>query len=139
MINPYKLSQFKKNKKLNSYGFLNPLETSQARINVKGAGQKMVSIREQAKEYKVSETLNIVDLDSVNTEMDLLTKDITNEDPEKCFSYDYIVVDEIEYRVPKTVIKQLKAQLEAKPESVSFKVTKSGKGLGTEYSVIMLD
>jgi hypothetical protein len=28
---------------------------------------------------------------------------------------------------------------EAKPESVKFKVTKSGKGLGTEYSVIMLD
>jgi hypothetical protein len=96
---------------------------------------KMASLKETAKAYVPPQTKNIADLDIVQTTLDLKTKVVNEGTPEE-FSYDYIVVDEIEYRVPKSVIKQLKAQLEANPSLEAFQVTYEGEGLNREYTVI---
>ena len=98
----------------------------------------MSTIREQVNNYKVPETKNITDLKEVSTEMDLKFKEAETKEG-KPFSYHYLVIDDEEYRVPNSVLKQLRGQLEAKPEATKFKVTKTGEGLKTEYSVIMLD
>jgi len=50
----------------------------------------------------------------------------------------FIVVKDEEYRVPPSVVTQLKAVIEAKPDLASFKVSKSGTGMGTKYQVISL-
>jgi hypothetical protein len=41
--------------------------------------------------------------------------------------------------MPKTVLKQLKAQLKERPSAVKFKVTKEGENMSTEYFVHLLD
>ncbi|KKL70192.1 hypothetical protein LCGC14_2107400 [marine sediment metagenome] len=50
----------------------------------------------------------------------------------------FIVKDGDEYRVPASVVTQLKGIIEAKPDLATFKVVKSGTGLGTSYQVIPL-
>jgi hypothetical protein len=52
-----------------------------------------------------------------------LTKNIADLDGEK-------------YRVPNSVLKQLKVLLEDNPDLKKFKVKKSGVGLNTDYTVI---
>lgn len=96
------------------------------------------TLRTSAKAYEPMTTKNIADLKQVSTEIDVQHK-IVNKDTPEMFEYDYIVVNKEEYRVPKVVLKQLKAQLEVKASSTKFKVTKTGTGLNTEYVVIMLD
>jgi len=134
----YKGSEWQSNKRLTNWGIFSPTLRSRTYKELKTENKTMATIREQAKDYISPTTKNISDLKEVSTEMDIKSK-IVNEGTEDEFSYDYIIVDEIEYRVPKSVLKQLKVQLENKPECVKFRVSKSGEGLKTEYNVIMLD
>ena len=97
----------------------------------------MVSIKEEALNYETPKTLNIAELASVPTTIDIQHKEFTKEDGEK-FSMMVCAVDDKEYRVPKSVLADLKAQLEANPELKNFKVNKSGEGLKTNYTVIPL-
>lgn len=97
----------------------------------------MTTLRETAKKYEVPKTMNISDLKSVSTELDIQHK-VVNKGTPDAFEYDYIVVSGTEYRVPKTVIKQLKQHLSVKPNAVSFKVLKDGTGMNTEYTVVLL-
>lgn len=92
-----------------------------------------MDLANSAKEYKVPETKNIADLQSVNINIDV--QEYVGED----FSYNYIEVDGERYRVPNIVLKQLKAQLEAKPTLQTFRVVKEGTGINTSYTVIALD
>lgn len=96
----------------------------------------MATIRESAQGYEPPQTRNISELKSVNTEMDIQHKVVG--EGESAFEYDYIVKDGEEYRVPKSVLKQLKTQLEENPEATEFKVKKTGEGMKTEYTVILL-
>jgi len=97
----------------------------------------MTSIKEIAKAYEPPKTENITDLEFIGTDMEVLTKTATKKDGEQ-FKYKYIVENNIEYRVPASVLKQLKAQLIAKPELKAFKVVKEGEGINTEYTVVPL-
>jgi hypothetical protein len=97
----------------------------------------MATIREQAKAYESPMTKNICDLQKVSTEIDINHK-VVNKGTPDMFEYDYIVVSNIEYRVPKTVIKQIKQQLTVNPNAVAFKVLKDGTGMNTEYTVVLL-
>ena len=96
------------------------------------------SLRDAAKEYEPMETVNISVLGSVSTEM--LIEDRTGTNSEgKEFKYKVTVIDGKEYRVPLTVLKELKAHLEARETMTKFKVSKKGEGMNTEYTVIPLD
>ena len=97
----------------------------------------MATIRDAAKKYEPAKTLNIADLQKVSTENDIQHKAVNKGTPEE-FEYDFIVVSGQEYRVPKTVIKQLKQQLTVKPMATAFKVLKDGTGMNTEYTVVLL-
>jgi len=99
---------------------------------------KMVSIKQTANEYVAPKTMNISDLDRVSVDMDLKTKRVGEGTPDE-FSYDYIIFDDQEYRVPKSVIKQLNVQLSANPDLKEFSVAKTGSTVkDTVYTVIPL-
>ena len=95
----------------------------------------MSSIKELAKEYTPKQTKNIADLDKVSTDTAVETKEFTKEDGEK-FSFDVVTIEGEDYRVPTSVIIQLKAVMEKKPNLKFFSVAKSGEGLKTTYQVI---
>jgi len=95
----------------------------------------MSSIKELAKEYTPKQTKNIADLDKVSTDVAVETKEFTKEDGEK-FSFDVVTIEGEDYRVPTSVIIQLKAVMEKKPNLKFFSVAKSGEGLKTTYQVI---
>jgi hypothetical protein len=57
----------------------------------------------------------------------------------KEFSIQVIEVDGEEYRVPVSVVKQLKEQLAENSGMTKFKVRKSGEGMNTSYTVVPLD
>lgn len=57
----------------------------------------------------------------------------------KIFSYKYITVNETDYRVPNSVLDQMKSFLESKPNITKFKVIKKGSGLNTQYQVLPLN
>ena len=98
----------------------------------------MATLRESANVFEGKKTLNVAELTSVSTELDI-TERIVKEGESDEFRMNVITVDGKEYRVPDTVQEQLKAQLAEKPSAVSFKVSKTGEGLKTKYVVILLD
>jgi len=97
----------------------------------------MANIKQTANEYK-EKYKNITELKEISVNVELLDGVGTNKDGED-FVYKYFVdSDDCEVRVPVTVIKQLKEQIENNNKLEKFKVTKKGTGLNTEYTVIPL-
>ena len=95
----------------------------------------MKSLKEKAKQYETPKTLNISDLEFVGVDAEIKTKNVVMDNGES-FEYDYIVENNIEYRVPKSVLRQLKVLLTAEPNLTAFRVVKSGTGMQTEYMVL---
>lgn len=98
----------------------------------------MASIKDMAKAYEPQQTKNIADLEKVS-----VTIEVFEETRKEGTSEQYtILVTEIageKYRVPKTVVRDLKVQIEANPALEFFRVRKQGTGReGTQYTVIPL-
>ncbi len=98
---------------------------------------QMTNIKEKALAYEASATMNITDLEIVSTDVEIHDEERVNSSGEK-YNIKFIVVDDQEYRVPNSVLEQLKTQLEANPELTKFKVTKKGEGMNTTYTVVPL-
>jgi len=98
----------------------------------------MANLKDSALNYEAPAIHNIAELEKVSAELDVKTETHTKADGET-FSVDVIVVDGQKYRVPATVLANLKAILQAKPDLKSFKVNKSGSGMQTTYTVIPMD
>ena len=102
----------------------------------------MAKISDVAKSYEsTSKTKNIADLDKVSTDLELVrdTFEFTKNDETKTVQQQVIEVDGEKYRVPVTVIQQLKVILEDNPNLKNFKVKKSGTTKDdTRYQVIPL-
>ena len=95
----------------------------------------MATLKQKAMAYTTPETRNIAELPKVSVNIDIETKNGTTNDGES-FSYDYALIDNVEYRIPKSVLKQLKAHVEVNPNIEFFAVKKTGTGMQTEYTVI---
>jgi hypothetical protein len=100
-------------------------------------------ICEIAKDYKSKKTKNIADLPEVSVKVEVAddsyewTDDKTQKT--KVVNQKVITVNNEQYRVPASVLQQLKVLLEDNPKMQKFKVKKSGEGLdGTRYQVIPL-
>lgn len=100
--------------------------------------KRKMNIKESAKTYIKKETKNIVELEKIPINMEVFDK-IGKEGTPEQYNYKCIEVKDEEYRVPYTVLEQLKAQLEANDKIGFFKVTKTGSGLETKYTVIILE
>ena len=102
----------------------------------------MANLKEEAKAYEPKTTLNIADLDRVDLSWNVedregTTKKIDKEgnEFEETFTYKVMVVNGLEYRVPNSVLEEIKKMLDLKPDLKFVKVEKSGTGFSTKYSV----
>lgn len=94
----------------------------------------MTTFKESAKAYEPKQTLNIADLDRVDLSFPI--EERTGTDSEgKDFDYKVMVANGLEYRVPNTVLEEVKKILELKSDVTAVNVTKTGSGLATRYSV----
>ena len=109
-----------------------------------GGQKNMSKIGEFAKGYEpIAATKNIADLSEVSTDLDLVDDEFEFTDKAtykpKVVKQKVLVLNDEKYRVPVSVIQQLKVLLEDKPELKKFKVKKSGSTKDdTRYQVIPL-
>ena len=98
----------------------------------------MENLKDVARDYVPNKTLNIVDLDRVDLSWPI--EDRTGTDDEnKEYKYKVVVINEQEYRIPNTVIGEIQKIIKIKPEAKAVKVSKTGTGLNTRYSVEFLE
>ena len=100
----------------------------------KGGETNMVSLKEEAQAYEPKQTLNVADLEKVDISLDVEERSGTDGEGKE-FKYKVLVVEGKEYRVPNTVLEEIKKIVTLRPETKFVKVTKSGSGLSTRYSV----
>lgn len=97
----------------------------------------MGTISEEAQNYTPQQIGNIADLEVVRTDAQVHLKKYKENTPDE-FEVSVITVDGEDYRVPNSVLKDLKAILEDNPELKAFKVKKTGQDKQTRYLVIPL-
>lgn len=105
----------------------------------------MPTLKESARDYVPKKTLNISDLDRVDLSFPVEDKTGTKivekdgQDVEEEYSYKAMVVNEQEYRISGAVFEQIQKMIKLKPDLAFVKVTSTGSGLKTRYSVDPLD
>ena len=92
------------------------------------------TLKETAKDYVPKRTLNVTDLDRVDLSFPMEDRVGTTKEG-KDFDYQVMVINGQEYRVPATVLEEIQKILKLKPETKFVKVTSTGSGLNTTYSV----
>jgi len=98
----------------------------------------MPTIKEEAQTYSSSQMKNIADLEVVSVEQEIKSDTRKNKENEE-YKVSYINVAGVEYRVPNSVLEQLKTMLDVKPDLKTFRVMKKGEGLNTTYTVVQLE
>lgn len=99
----------------------------------------MAKLKEIAQAYEPTGMKNISELDSVDVNAEIKEEEKENLSGEK-YLVRCVEVDGVQYRVPFTVIKDLKAILERKPNLKCFAVSRVGTTKeDTRYAVIPLD
>jgi ATP:corrinoid adenosyltransferase len=99
---------------------------------------KMGTIKEEALSYEPEVFRNISELKKVPVDAEVQDLEGTKKDG-TTFKYKAIVLDEIEYRIPKTVLKDLRVVLEDNEKIKFFKVVRTGTDKeNTKYTVIPL-
>jgi len=99
----------------------------------------MAKLIDEAKAYEPKQTLNIADLDEVSVDIETQDDEYDFEDEKgimKTIKQKVVIIDNKKYRVPNSVLNQLKILIEDNPNLKKFKVKKSGQGLNTDYTVI---
>lgn len=99
---------------------------------------KQKTLGEASEEYEPTVTKNIAELDSFNIDAPIEERTGTNSEGKE-YSYMVAIIDGVEYRVPKTVLADIKTIREENPNAKVFKVKKKGEGLATEYTTIQKD
>jgi len=113
-------------------------------LNITKEEINMTKLGEFAKDFEpTSKAKNIADLKEVSTDIELVDDEFKLVDKatktEKIVKQKIIVVNDEKYRVPQSVISQLKIILEDNPLCKKFKVKKSGTTIDdTRYQVIPL-
>jgi len=98
----------------------------------------MTTLKESAMNYTPQGSKNISDLEVVSTEQITFDREGIDAQTGKPYTYKAIIVNGEDYRVPDSVIAQLKAILNVNPKLQKFRVAKTGQGMSTRYSVVPL-
>ena len=99
--------------------------------------RKMVTLGEFAKTYESKQTRNISELTEVSTDLDLQDDEFKTSEGE-IVHQKVVEINGENYRVPNSVIAQLKVMIEDNPDLKKFKVNATGTGMNTRYTVIPL-
>lgn len=93
----------------------------------------MAKLKDEALAHEAKARVkNIAELPSIPTDLEV------QSETEAEYPYLYIVVNGEKYRVPGSVLGNLKAILQENPNLTKFKVAKTGEGMETRYTVIPL-
>jgi len=102
----------------------------------------MGSLKESAKAFKPKQTFNIADLDRTNLSWPIIQKTGSTtrkspegEDVQVEYTYNVMVFNDQEYRVPNTVLEEIQKMLKLRPDLEFVNVTSTGSGLSTRYNV----
>lgn len=96
----------------------------------------MTSVIEAAKVYEPKSSKTVADLPQFDVTQDMFDETRANDDGTKS-TYKVIVVNGEKYRVPYTVLADIKEIYKIKSDLKYVKVTKSGSGkTGTKYTTI---
>ena len=98
----------------------------------------MATLRDEAKAFTPKQTKNIADMEIVSLDYPMQDREGIGQDGKE-FHYKVVMFGESEYRVPNTVLNDIKTIMAAKPTLKNVKVVKKGTGMNTEYTVIPLD
>lgn len=85
----------------------------------------------ESREFAGIETLERIVIDDIT----LYEKEFNKEDG-STFSNEMFLLDDVEYRMPKSVIAGIQAVLKVEPDTQAFRVVKSGVGMNTKYTVV---
>jgi len=96
-----------------------------------------MKLAEKALTFQPEQTLNIADLDKFSVDMEVETAQGTNQEGKE-FTYEYIMLNGIKYRLPNPVLEQVKKILELRPDAKWFKAKKTGQGVATKYDVTIV-
>ena len=98
----------------------------------------MATLKEFAMSYESKKTKNISELNEVPIDLSIKGDFFTDNKGED-IPYNYVELNGERYRIPNSVIADLKQILVSKPTCTKVKVSKTGSGLGTKYTVIPLN
>ncbi len=101
----------------------------------------MAKLGEYAKEHvSATATKNITDLPEVSVDLELVDDsfEFEKDGETKTVNQKVVVVEDEKFKVPTSVINQLKVLLEDNPTMKKFKVKSSGSGMDKRYQVIPL-
>lgn len=96
------------------------------------------SIKDTAKAYTPKSVKNISELKSVSVDL-VIFEETGNKGTDEEFTYKYVEVNDEKYRMPDSVLRDLKAILDKKPNLKTFAVTKQGEGRNTRYITVPID
>ena len=96
------------------------------------------NLRETAKTYESPKTLTVAELEGLSLDVPIEEREGTDKKG-KHFKYKVAIVAGDEYRVPSSVLTDIKTIMEAKPGLKIIKVIKKGEGMGTSYTVVPLE
>lgn len=94
-----------------------------------------MDLKQTSQEYIPPQSTNISELEKLPLNCTLEDAEATAKDG-KVFKYKYTQIDGVKYRVPGTVIGQIKQILKEYPNINHVTVNKSGTGMDTKYMVI---
>jgi hypothetical protein len=97
-----------------------------------------ITLGQAADIYEPKTAKNITELQTISVDLVLSLEKGTNAEGEE-YSYNYVEVNGERFRVPDSVLKDLKAIRKRKPTLKTFSVSKTGEGRQTKYTVIPLD
>lgn len=92
------------------------------------------TLKQESEEFTPKVTLNVTDLKSVDLTWPMEDKEGIDKEG-KPFQYKVLVIEEQEYRVPGVVLGEIQKMLDLVPDMKFVKVTKTGSGVGTRYTV----
>lgn len=98
----------------------------------------MGNLREESKAFQPKKTLNVADLEALSLDVKIEDRTGTDKDGHD-FGFKVAIVMGQEYRVPASVLADIKTLIEAKPTLKTVKVVKKGTGMNTKYSVIPME
>ena len=98
----------------------------------------MANLRETAKAFVPQTTKSIAELEVVSLDVPIQERKGTNKEG-TAYAFHVAIVMGEEFRVPSSVLNDIKAIMTAKPGLKTIRVLKKGQGMNTSYTVVPLE
>jgi transcriptional regulator len=99
----------------------------------------MTQLKDYVENLQPPKAITTIDaLDRVPMDISIQTREYTDAEGVP-FEILVTTVNDEDYRVPISVLNQLKTLLDKAPDAVAFRVYKTGEGINTRYQVVLTD